>query len=180
MLTLIILIIFLLTVVGLVGLHFYSILFRGFAPFISTRKRTIEKAIAAIDTDSLGLGSIKTVYELGCGRALFLRAWRKKYPETKLVGLDYHFFPYWLAKINNRQKRNRVIILRKNFLKINLQEADLIYCYLNINTMKILKEKFLKECRPGTIIISLMFSLPDIKPTRMIRDGKAMLYFYKL
>ncbi|MCX6796698.1 MAG: hypothetical protein NTW06_04365, partial [Candidatus Falkowbacteria bacterium] len=46
--------------------QFFNILFRGFAPYVSTRTEVINKIIDEVD-----LPDGVTVYELGCGKAGF-------------------------------------------------------------------------------------------------------------
>ena len=157
-------------------IQFFNICFRGFAPFISTRPKVIQKII-----NELKMEEDSTVYELGCGRAGFLRALRKKYPQAKLIGIEYSFLPYLIGQIQNSLTGCKLKILKENFLKADLSEADVIYCYLNQATMKKLAAKFSQECRPGTVIISYLFSLPDRESEKVIEAGKReKIYFYRI
>lgn len=180
MFSLIFLGIFLALIVIFVSLQFYSLIFQGFAPFISTNDESIRKIVASIKDVGINLDGRKTIYELGCGQAGFLRALEKEYPGTKLIGIEYNFFPYLLSKIKICLEKKKIVILRDNFFAVNLQAAALIYCYLNIATMKKLKEKFSRECQAGTIIISRGFSLPETEAVKIIRDKSDVIYFYKL
>jgi hypothetical protein len=157
--------------------QFFNICFRGFAPFISTRPKVIAKIIS-----ELKMRKDATVYELGCGRAGFLRALRKKYPQAKLIGIEYSFLPYLLGQIQNSFTGCKLKIIKKNFLKVDLSRADVIYCYLNEASMKALEGKFNKECKSGTVIISYMFSLPNMKSEKelAVRNEKDKVYFYRI
>jgi len=158
-------------------IQFFNICFRGFAPFISTRSRVIQKII-----NELKIKEDATVYELGCGRAGFLRALRKKYPQAKLTGIEYSFLPYLLGQIQNSFTGSKLKIIKKNFLKVDLSQADVIYCYLNEKTMKSLEGKFKNECKGDTIIISYLFSLPNTKSEKelAVRNEKDKVYFYRI
>ncbi|MBU0636621.1 SAM-dependent methyltransferase, partial [Patescibacteria group bacterium] len=68
----------------------------------------------------------------------------------------------------------------KNLFNINLSDANLIYCYLNLKTMDKLKEKFNKECKSGAIIISYQFPMHNINPQKIIQLDKDKVYFYKI
>lgn len=156
--------------------QFFNICFRGFAPFISTRPKVIQKIIK-----ELKMAEDATVYELGCGRAGFLRALRKKYPQAKLIGIEYSFLPYLIGQIQNSFIGCKLKIIKKNFLKADLSQADVIYCYLNETTMKALEGKFRNECKSGTIVISYLFSLPNMKSEKelAVRNEKDKVYFYR-
>jgi hypothetical protein len=157
--------------------QFYNILFRGFAPFISSQRFVIDKVVA-----ELALADNAAVYELGCGKAGFLSALRKKYPHARLVGVEYSLLPYLLARIQNALTRSRIEIKKKNIFKVTLGEADAIYCYLNLATMKKLKEKFMQECKNGAVVVSHQFPLPDTTAEKTIElnNGQARIYFYRI
>jgi len=156
--------------------QFYNIFFRGFAPFIATKRKIIKKII-----DEIEVKKSTKIYELGCGRAGFLRAVRKAYSEVELIGIEYAFFPYLIGQIQNAFTRSRLKIIKKNFFKVDLSEADVIYCYLNGKMMKELEEKFKKECKKGTMIISYTFPLHKTQPAKVmsVENSSDKVYFYK-
>ncbi len=153
----------------------YNVVFRGFAPFISTKF----SAILAI-LKELNLSGKETVYELGAGKAGFLRAVEQKFKNEKLVGVEYSWWPYVLAKMQIVITGSKIQMIRKNIFKISLKEADVIYCFLIPETMKRLKEKFKKECRPGTLVVSYRFSIAGLDPERVIKEGRDNIYFYRI
>ena len=157
------------------SVQFYNIVFRGFAPFISTKF----EAILTILND-LNLNGEEHVYELGAGKAGFLRAVEQKFGNTKLTGIEYSFFPYFLAKMQIILSNSKINLIKKDMFKVNLKEADVIYCFLMPEMMKSLEEKFKKECRPGTLIISYHFSLPNIEAEKVLKEGKNNIYFYRI
>ena len=153
--------------------QFYNIFFRGYAPFISSKRKIIEKIIAKLELKEDGV-----IYELGCGNAGFLRAARKKFLKAKLTGFEYSFLPYVIAQIQNSLSKSKITIQKKDIFKVNLSEADVLYCYLNILTMRKLEDKIKAEGKKGLKIISYQFPLPNIKPEEILEDGKDKIYFY--
>jgi len=152
-----------------------NVLFKGFAPFISTDRETIRKVISE--------GSVKgksVVYELGCGRARFLRIIEKSFPDTRLIGVENLFSLYLLNRIRLQLQNSRIKLLNKDFFTLDLKDADLIYCYLNNQTMERLGTKFTQECRPGTQIISRAFPIPQFKPEKVAVIKNKKIYFYKI
>jgi hypothetical protein len=159
--------------------QFFCVICSGYAPFIPTKKEIIEEIINKAEFKD---GSV--VYELGCGHAGFLRLVEKKFPKIeKLVGVEYFLSPFLIAGIQLALHKSKIKLLKKNLFDVDLKEADIIYCFLNKPTMEKLKEKFLRECKPGTQIISYQFTLPDMAPEKIVdvnNDEKHKIYFYKI
>ncbi|RLC39064.1 hypothetical protein DRH27_00665 [Candidatus Falkowbacteria bacterium] len=171
----IILIIILFGLIIFLSEHFFNILLRGFAPFIATRSGIIDKIV-----NELKLSREDVVYELGCGKAGFLRVMRRHYPKNKLVGIEYLYTPYFISRIQNSFLKNKLIIKRENIFKADIGKADFIYCYLNILAMKKLSPKFARECKPGCLVISFQFLIPEKDAQKILKVSKnEKVYFYK-
>lgn len=155
--------------------QFYNVTFKNYPPFVSTDQGTINRIIAATTIDAEA-----TVYELGCGRARFLRTVEKAYPKTRLIGLENLFNLYLIAKISLRLRGSKIQLIKGDFFGHGLKNADLIYCYLNNSTMAKLEKKFTLECRPGTQIISRSFSLPNTRPEQVLTIRNKKIFFYKI
>jgi len=155
--------------------QFINILFRGYAPFISTDKKTIREIVSDLD-----IKEDSNVYELGCGQARFLRIVERNFPQAKLTGIENLITIFFINKIRLKLINSRIKLLFNNFFKINLNEADLIYCYLNNATMQSLGIKFKQECKKGTQIISRSFPIPQFEPEKIIRIKNKNVYFYKI
>lgn len=155
--------------------QFYNIFFNGYAPFISTDRKTIKEIL-----NQVKLKEAPIVYELGCGRARFLTVMGKFYPSAKLTGVENLFSLYAINKIRFKLQGSKIKILRTDFFKVNLAEADLIYCYLNNATMLELGKKFKQECRQGTQIVSRSFPIPQLNQEKVIVVKDKKIYFYKI
>lgn len=159
--------------------QFFYIVFGGYAPFFLTKNKVIKRIL-----DEEKFNDSDVIYELGSGNAGFLRAVEKKYPNIKkLVGIEYFLAPYLIGRIQTSFQKSKIKIIKENFLYINLKEADVIYCFLNKQMMVKLKEKFIKECKPGTKIISYQFSVPEMNPFKVIdlkNNKKDKIYFYQI
>jgi len=155
--------------------QFTNVIFRGYAPFVPTDTETIRLILKEIKIKEKSI-----IYELGCGRAKFLRMIEKTGSPTKLIGVENLISLYLFDKIRFKLQSSQIILLKKNFFTVNLETADLIYCYLNNNTMEKLGEKFCLECRPGTQIISRSFPIPQFKPEKIIKISNKPIYFYKI
>ena len=167
--------IILIVVLVFLAVQFFNIVFRGFAPFISTKFKAILTIIKELD-----LNGKEVVYELGAGRAGFLRAVEEKFKNEKLIGIEYSWWPYFLAKLQVSLSNSKIKIIREDFFKVNIKEADIIYCFLNPKTMKKLESKIREECRPGTLIISYYFKIKNLNLEKTIKEGGANIYFYRV
>lgn len=156
-------------------IQFYDIVFKGFAPFISTRFQAI-----LLIVKELNLSGKEKVYELGSGKAGFLRAVEEKFGNTELYGFEKAWWPYFLSKMQTVLVNSKIKIIRKDLFKINLKEADVIYCFLNPKMMLKLEEKIKEECRPQTLIVSYCFSMKGFEAERVLKDGKNNIYFYRV
>ncbi|MFH0892620.1 MAG: class I SAM-dependent methyltransferase [Candidatus Falkowbacteria bacterium] len=156
--------------------QFFNLLFRGYAPFISTRPGAIDKIVADLE-----LPEKAVVYELGCGKAPLLRALSRKYPQADLIGIENEPVPYLIASIQANLAKTNIKIKRKNLFNINLGDADAVYCYLNPKMMSKLEKKFLSECKNGAVVISYQFPMPELKPEKILEVGEGeKVYFYRI
>ncbi len=156
-------------------IQFYDVVFRGLAPFISTSFRAI-----LIIIKELNLTGKEKVYELGSGKAGFLRAVEEKFGNIELVGIEKSPWPCFISKFQIAFSHSRIKVICKDLFKVNLKEADVIYCFLNVKMMASLENKIKKECRPGTLIISYCFSLKSMEPEKILKDGLNNIYFYRV
>jgi len=153
----------------------FNTFFRGFAPFISTRPKMIAKIL-----DEIELRDGTIVYELGCGKAGFLRAARKRNKNIKLVGFENSLIPYTIGQIQNILTASKLEIRKKNFLNIDLGKVDIVYCYLNEKTMGKLEEKFKKECKSGATVASYQVPLKNTEADKeLVVSSNEKVYFYK-
>lgn len=156
------------------SVEFYNIVFRGFAPFISTKSKVILAALA-----ELKLKGDEKVYELGCGRAGFLQAVVEKWPTVKTLGIEYHIWPYLLAKIQISLHKLHIGLRRGDLFKEDFRQADVMYCFLNPPMMEKLAAKLKAEAKPGAQLVSYMFTLPGYQTAKEYHDGNDYLFFYQ-
>lgn len=153
----------------------YNMIFRGYAPFLATKSVALRRLLG-----ELKIKKDAKVYELGAGRAGFLRMLRKQYPKMKLIGVEYSFFPWLIGRLQSAIGRGSIEFVRANILKVDLKDADLVYCYLNVKTMNKLEEKLGHELRAGAQVVSYQFPLPSKEPEKVIDLGEeGKLFFYR-
>jgi len=150
---------------------------------------TLINGISPMPTSSKALLKIQEIlpdvngpiYELGSGWGTLARMLSRKYTHQQVIGYETSFFPYWISRLFCSQ--NNVTLERKNFFKVDLSKATLIVCYLYPGAMRQLKEKFTKELKPGTHIISNTFGIPGWIPKQVCEVDdiyKTKIYRYEI
>jgi hypothetical protein len=143
------------------------------APWWRTNKK-VAKAICELAK----INSKDIIYDLGCGDAEVLLYAAKNFG-TKGVGIEIELSRLITAKIRVFKNRlnNLIRIKGGNFFKHNLSEATVVNVYLVPKTLERLKQKFLKELKPGTRIISYRYQM---NLEKIAEDKKNKLYVYKI
>ena len=168
----------LLAVIVMVSGHLSQILIKNSTPFFSSGKKIIKKAIENIEIEPE-----MTIYELGCGKAEFLKQIKREHPRKnlKLVGVENFIFPLLLLKIQNKIKGYNIEIKNKDLFQSDFSDADIIYCFLNVHAMKELKPKLFFQCRPGTKVVSYQFSIPGVEPNKVIKyPSRHRIFIYQI
>lgn len=145
------------------------------SPWLPVRKRDIERILrlAEIKDDDL-------IYDLGSGDGRVIAAIANN-TNANLVGYEISLLPYIFSKIKIffLGLSKRVEIRFADFLKRDLSQATIIFCFLTPMAMKKLGPKFKKELKPSTKVISYTFSIPDWPVYKIDKpDKKSIPIFY--
>ena len=92
--------------------------------------------------------------------------------------MDVFRYLWSVAAVTLLGLRKQVRILRGDFFKVDLSEADVVFAYLLQNTNDRLKEKLRKELCSGTRLISNTFTFSGLPLIRT--DEELKLYLYKI
>lgn len=134
-------------------------------PFISSPSCDLKNICKSAD---LKKGEI--IYDLGCGKANLLTVASKEFG-AKGIGYEISLWPFVWAYLRIKFLKADVKIYLKNFLKADLSQADVVFCYLFPEIMEKLESKFQSELKSGARVVSHSFKLPNITPSNVI-DGK--------
>lgn len=144
------------------------------APWWRTNKKTARAMcrLAKVGKDDI-------VFDLGCGTGTALRVAAKEFG-AKGVGIEIDPLRYFISTLSlrcNRVSRNKVKIIKNNFFNVNISDATVVFVYLVPKALERLKPKFLKELKPGTLLVSFRYkiSLPFVS-----YDKENDIYLYKV
>lgn len=123
------------------------------------------------------------VYDLGCGDGrLLIEAEKKQNVEAR--GFEIAPIPFLIANIKKWTANAKIKLNFSNFLKADLCDADVIFCYLGPDIMASLYQKIKKECKKGTRIISNTFRIPEVKPAKIrpkdLQKRVPTIYLYEI
>lgn len=149
-----------------------SILWTNFigAPWVPTSMRTVRTMLVLADA-----GPEDIVYDLGCGDGRMIVTAARRCG-AKAVGIEIDPFRYlWCRSlVDILDLRGRVEVVYGNFFAQDLSAATVVTCFLLQDTNDKLENKLLRELRPGTRVVSNLFTF---KRLRLVReDGDARLY----
>ncbi len=125
------------------------------SPWWRTRKRVARKACRLAEiTDK------DVVYELGSGDGEFILTAANEFRAKKAVGIEIDYSRYFISVTRNYFKKRKVKFVRKDFKKVKLNDATVVYFYLVPAVIKRIMPKLKKELKPGTKIISYRYEVP--------------------
>ncbi len=132
--------------------------------------------------DAVPMKEGELLVDLGCGDGRVLRASRKRYG-VKALGFEVNLLAYGVARILSCGRKG-VSIRKRNFWRENLQDADVIFCYLFPDVMARLAQKLEAELRPGARVVSCNFHVPGWNPMAILRPESHChndpIYVYRL
>jgi ribosomal protein L11 methylase PrmA len=125
------------------------------------------------------VSSSDVVYDLGSGDGRLLFAALEK-GAGRCVGTDIDPKKVDEARELAREKGldNKVTFIEGDFLDIDLSEATVILCYLFPEALRALKPKFERELRPGTRIVSEVFTVLGWKENMVIEVNRKHFNLY--
>ena len=148
-------------------------------PFVPTPKKT-----AKVMLDAAELQGNETVYDLGAGDGRLLIRAKREYPGITAIGYEIVPVVWFLGRMRALFSRTGVQMKFGNAFKVNVSDADCIFLYLITSLMPKLRDKFDRELKPGTRVISHTFSFKGLEPVSTIDvpgllGGKSKVYVYE-
>ncbi len=158
---------FLLIAGVLVVLCFGLAVLRG-APYLPTYGRDAEKLL-----DKCEISPNSTLLDLGSGDGKVLMAAAKR--GMRAVGYEINPLLWLMSKLRLMPYRKLVKIHLGDMWQADIGKSDVIFVFLLDRLMGDLEAKLAKEAKPGAVVISYVFKLPNKKPHQKTRNA----YIYK-
>ncbi|MFA6089852.1 MAG: hypothetical protein WC755_08395 [Candidatus Woesearchaeota archaeon] len=125
-------------------------------------------------------------YEIGFGDSRVCRYIAMKNPYANIVGIEMAWPLYLFSKIKNWiYPISNLTLIYGNAFKINISKADVVYTFAMQKSLNFkLKEKFLKELKKGSKIISYAFYMYEWKGEKSIdkpsKKGSMTINVYRV
>lgn len=147
------------------------------APFVPTSGKIVDDILKEA---KLKRGQV--FLELGSGDGRVVRSAVKNYG-VHGVGVEMNIFLVYFSKILAKLAGLTNIEFRTgNFFKKNLSCADVVFMFLMPRTLEQLKQKFLKECKKGVLLISHGFAIPSFEKFLLKKVNRKPFptYYYRI
>lgn len=163
------------TVIIFLSISFYITIFGG-GPFVPTPIRSVK---AVLKEAKIKKGD--KVYDIGAGDGRFLHFAETLYG-AKAVGFEMDPFVYFLARLRQKFWGWKGQMIHSNFLKHSLRDADAIVCYMLPATLAKFQEKFDRELKKGTRVVSYAFHIGTWKTVKHLpkKDGISQIFVYEV
>jgi precorrin-6B methylase 2 len=149
------------------------------APFNPINVACATIALQMLEVGSLTAGS--KFYDLGCGDGRVLIEACKINDSIYAVGIDYDLSLCARALRNIRDNGYdlQATVLHENVMDADLENASSLFIYLVPEGIRAIEEKLLAALARDVKIVTYVFSIPDLQPTRIeIYKGSTKLYLY--
>jgi trans-aconitate methyltransferase len=149
----------------------------GIGPTITSPKQK-RCLLASLPEDLKG-----NVFDLGSGWGTLAISLARQLPACQVIGYESSPVPYLFSRVLQFLLRfPNLKFNRQDILRVSLQEASLIVCYLYPAAMKKLKPKFEEELHPGTVVITNTFAVPGWNPANVLLAAdiyRSKIYLYQ-
>lgn len=135
-------------------------------PYIPT-SRAIVQAMVQLAR----LQGRETVIDLGAGDGRILIEAVRSYPGITAIGIEYVPTVWLLGTFVIWRSRIPVTLRLGDALTADVANADVIFLYVLPSLMHKLEQKFQKELRKGTVIVSHSFSFPGRRAEEEVVTG---------
>lgn len=157
-------------------LLFWSV-FRTRVPYYPSRA-----SLLPIMLDLLPLDRPWRFVDLGSGLgglAIKLAAAR---PEGECHGVELAPLPWLLSRLRARMAKSRARFWLLDYQRLELSDYDFVFAYLSPAAMPALWDKARREMRPGSMLLSYEFVIPNTNPDLCINTGgnAPILYAWRI
>ena len=137
------------------------------------------RAMVARALKMLGMKKGRSFWDLGSGDGVVSMAVREY--GVAGVGIEINPFLTAWARWISRKDRGEARFMNGSFWKVNLQQADYVYCYLSPRAMRRLAGKFEKELKSGARVVSRAFAIPQLthRLWREVKYPEGRLFLYR-
>jgi SAM-dependent methyltransferase len=150
--------------------------FRSRVPLYLTNRSTAQALLSLIPQREA-----VSCLDLGSGTGGLLRVLAKARPDCHFTGIETAPLPWLLSRLGGRM--TNLAFRRADFWREDLGRYEVVYAFLSPVPMPRLWHKARAEMRPGSLLVSNSFPVPDVAATQIVEVGDrrgTRLYCYLL
>ncbi len=121
----------------------------------------------------------------GCGSGGLALAIARHFPNAQVTGLELSPLPYWTGRVRlGLSGLRNARLLSEDFFAYDLSTSDIVVTFLPTPVLARLEPKLKKEMKPGAILLSNAFRMPEgwtpYKTLPLEKILKRQLYCYRI
>ncbi|QWD48447.1 class I SAM-dependent methyltransferase [Polynucleobacter paludilacus] len=124
----------------------------------------------------------QSVVEIGSGLGGFSLKLAHLRPQCTVLGMEIAPLPWLISYLRSKFQKSLVRFRLGNYKTLDFSDFDLIFAYLSPAAMPSLYEQCSMQMKPGAILVSHEFPIPDIEPTRTLQSetGNKTSFIYEI
>lgn len=150
-------VLFLMAFLFLLGLYWST--FRTQVPFYPSGPATWQ-AVAQLLPAERPLN----VIDIGSGLGGFVLNMAERRPDSLFTGIELAPLPWLISALRARLTRSAATFVRGDYESLDFSTFDVVFAYLSPAAMPGLWQKFQREMRPGTLLLSYEFPVEGVAP----------------
>ena len=161
----------------MISLSLFWTTFRTQVPFFPSRPVVWQQVARIIPQDS----PVRLI-DIGSGLGDMSMYMAKTRPDSQIEGIEIAPLPWMISFIRAKFRRSSARFTLGNYQALDFANYDVIFAYLSPAAMRMLWDKASKEMRPGSLLISLEFEIPNVLESIRILGNKNTpdIYVWKI
>ena len=161
----------------IISLSLFWTTFRTQVPFFPSRPVVWQQVASIIPQET----PVRLI-DIGSGLGDMSMYMAKTRPDSQIEGIEIAPLPWMISYVRAKFRRSSATFILGNYQALDFANYDVIFAYLSPAAMRMLWDKASKEMRPGSLLISLEFEIPDVPENIRILGNKNSpeIYVWKI
>ena len=158
-------------------LGFFWTIFRTQVPFYPSNPKVWDSIEKLLPHDR----QIRMI-DIGSGLGSLILTLATRRPESAFTGIELAPLPWLISRLRAAFKKSSAHFIRGDYQHRSLAGYDVVFAYLSPAAMPALWQQAAREMKPGTLLLSYEFSIPQARPNLIISPefGGPDLYGWRM
>jgi hypothetical protein len=106
----------------------------------------------------------------------------RRFPDSHFIGIEIAPLPWLVSAVRARMTNSGARFKRNDYNNLQFVDYDVVFAYLSPVAMPSLWQKARAEMRPGSLLLSYEFDIPDVQPSAvLLPDSNGVnLYVFRM